>query len=75
MGPALCTRWKGAGYVDLRHVLFGDHTARESGAVLGSFLVAICCLLRRTSECTDRSSAILTSLVCHPVEARRMTIG
>jgi hypothetical protein len=50
MGPPLCTRRKGTGYVDLRHVLFGDHTfgkfRRRSWLRLGCDLlrfVAICC--------------------------------
>lgn len=51
MGPPLCTRGKRTGYVDLRHVLFGDHTfgkfRRRSWLRLGCDLlrfVAICWL-------------------------------
>lgn len=39
MGPPLRTRGKRAGYVDLRHVLFGDHTVGKSGALfVGSLM-------------------------------------
>jgi hypothetical protein len=74
MGPPLCSRGKRTGYVDLRHVLFGDHTVGKPTASLSHFLVAICCLLRRTFEWTRRSGTVLTSLGCRPVEAHCINI-
>lgn len=58
MGPSLRTRGKGAGYVDLRHVLFGDHPARKPTASLSDFLLrfvaSFVALFVTTPERTER---------------------
>jgi hypothetical protein len=85
MGPPLCSRWKGTGYVDLRHVLLGDHTVGKSAPFLFFFLALflpfsrycypvrypLCRRLRLPFEWTRRSGTVLTSLVCRPVETRQ----
>jgi hypothetical protein len=69
MGPPLCTRGKRTGYVDLRHVFFGDHTVGES-ALLFSSLLGLCCdLLPPSSHLRGHGSIQHGSHVFRLVEA------